>query len=66
MLINLNEASQCISAVIFQDISLSPSLDDDTWIFLNPNAKNKMPRYFANSFTFHNNSMIDDFAYDSY
>lgn len=65
-LISLKEASQCISAVIFQDISMSPDLDDVTWIYLNPNAKNRMPRYLADSFRLHINSILDDFTYDSY
>ena len=65
-LVNLYDASRCISAIIFQEISMNPDLDDKTWIFLNPNANNKMPRYLADSFTFHNNALMDAFAYDNY
>ncbi len=54
-LVNLKEASRCISAVIFQDISMSPDLEDVTWIYLNPYAKHQMPRYIADSFQFHSN-----------
>ena len=64
--ISLKEASRYISALIFQDISMNPDLDDVTWIYLNPHAKKQMPKYIADSFRFHTNSTLEDFAYDNY
>ena len=63
--ISLRTASRFISAVIFQDVSMQSS-DDDTWIFVNPNAKNKAPRYIVDQFRFNMQSMYEDFAYDYY
>ena len=64
-LISLKAASQCISAVIFIDISMD-SKNDDTWIFINPNAKNALPRYIADQFRIKLKAVIDDFTYDIY
>lgn len=64
-IISIKAASQCISAVIFQDISMH-SDNDDTWIFINPNARNKIPRYIADKFRYNTQSMLEDFAYDVY
>lgn len=64
-MVTLAEASKCISAVIFQDISMS-STDDDTWLYANPNAKNKLPKYISNYFKLHNYSMYEDYIYDTY
>ena len=64
-LISVRAASQCISAVVFQDISMY-SNSDDTWVFLNPNARNIVPGYIVDQFRYHAQSMVDDFKYDSY
>lgn len=64
-LISLRAASQCISAVVFQDISMNND-NDDTWIFINPNARNKIPNYVIDQFRYHLQSMSDDFSYDIY
>ena len=64
--ISLREASKCISAVIFQNVSMNTDISDETWIYLNPNANILMPRYLAEYFRFHSNSLLDDFCYDNY
>lgn len=64
-LVSIKSASHCISAVIFQDISMN-SDNDDTWIFFNPLAKNPFPLHIADKFRFHMQSMFDDFRYDTY
>ncbi len=64
-LISVRAASQCISAVVFQDISMY-SDSDDTWVFINPNARNMVPGYIVDQFRYHAQSMVDDFRYDSY
>ena len=64
-IISTKAASQCISAVIFQDISMH-SNNDDTWIFTNPNARNKVPKYVVEKFRYHMHSFWEDFAYDVY
>ena len=64
-MVSLNQASKCISAVIFQDISMNPQ-NDATWIYVNPNARNKFPRYVANYFRFRSSLMVEDFLFDWY
>lgn len=64
--ISLKDASKCISAVIFQDVSMSIESDDPTWIYLNPKATFPMPRYLAGLFCLHNNYTLDDFYFDNY
>ncbi len=68
-MVSLKAASKCISAVIFQDVSFAGKNNgenNDTWIFLNPNALNKMPRYAADMFRFHMSAVLEDFSYDLY
>lgn len=64
-MVTLAEAAKCISAIIFQDISMNSS-NDDTWLYINPNAKNKLPGYIINHFRLHNCSMYEDYLYDIY
>ncbi|SCY46422.1 Helix-turn-helix [Lachnospiraceae bacterium XPB1003] len=64
-IVSVKSASKCISAVIFQDISMH-SGNDDTWIFINPYARNKVSGYILNEFRYHIQSMFEDFAYDTY
>ncbi len=64
-LISLKEASNCIAAVVFQDISMCDT-DNSTWIYLNPNARNKLPRYIADQFRYKPQCMYENFAYDNY
>ena len=68
-MVSIKAASQCISAVIFQDISfIGDNIDkkNNTWIYLNPNAVNNMPRYVVDMFRFNMSAVLEDFAYDLY
>ena len=64
-MVSLNQASKCISAVIFQDISMSPETNH-TWIFANPNASKKFPKYLLNYYLNRSFPMYEDFTYDRY
>ena len=64
-LISMRAASQCISAVIFQDVT---DLFDNRgpWIFVNPNATHKLPQIISDQFRFQSCSLFEDFSYDNY
>ena len=64
-MVSLNHASRCISAVIFQDISMY-SDNDDTWIYVNPNAMNKFPRCISLHFQSWTFPMYENYMYDCY
>ena len=64
-LINLNSASQCLSGIIFQEISMHPN-KDHSLIFLNPKARNVMPRYITDQFRFQTQSILEDYSFDNY
>lgn len=64
-LISTRSASQCISAIIFKDVSLD-IYGNNTWMFVNPNANNKLPGYISNQFRMQPNCYYDDYLYDNY
>ena len=64
-LINMNSASQCLSGIIFQEISMQPD-KDHLLLFLNPNARNVMPHYISDQFRFLSQSIIEDYSFDNY
>ena len=64
-IISLKHASKCISAIIFLDISMI-SNDDNIMVFINPNAKNKIPQSVINKFRYNMQGVVEDFEYDVY
>ena len=65
--ISLATASKNLSGVMFLDISEVWTYENcRCWIYINPNANNKIPEYVINNRFRTLGAYIDDFKYDNY
>lgn len=65
--IKVSTAARKISAIVFLDVSKSYiSSQARTWLFLNPNADNKIPNYQVHQLFRLNGAYVEDFRFDNY
>ena len=65
--IKVATAAKKVSAVVFLDVTKEYDYSNQRmWVFLNPNADNKLRNYQVNSLFRHNGAYVEDFRFDNY